>query len=144
MHAGKPFSEGNLLRMDYKSFWRGSDEIERIAGHKRQEIGVRVREHLHIRRIDDFGRAHAVQIGTVEGRHGDFVVPADVAQRPEKSVAMSCDGDISLLPGQGRAGNMPYRSPQSPCIDAFLNHCIETDSWNLNFSKSSRRDWMKR
>ena len=86
---------GLLPRMDDKSFGSGTEVGERIAGHERQLLTGRAMEDLHIFWINDFDCINRIPKRPVRRRDEDGVLLAHVPQRPEESVAMRGDTDIS-------------------------------------------------
>jgi hypothetical protein len=89
-------------------------------------------QHCDVLGLDHFGKVHAIAIGPVSRRQGDFIILMDIAQPSEKRVSVSYDRDVPLLARQRGTWDMPDRPSQSFFVGAFRDHRRKTDGAYLD------------
>lgn len=104
---------------------------KRIASDQ-GEFVLAVKFHfVHIMRIDDFERTHAVIVGMGRCVERNFIALLDLTKRPEERVTMARDHYISWLARPRRTWNVTKADTQGLRSDTFLNNHRKTDSGNL-------------
>jgi len=104
---------------------------KRIASDQ-GEFVLAVKSHfVHIMRIDDFERTHAVIVGMGGCVERDFIALLDLTKRPEERVTMARDDYISWLAWPGRTWNVTKANTQGLRFHTFLNNDRKTNPGNL-------------
>ena len=67
------------MRTDDKSLVGGADKIERVTGHQGKDVVNGIVQHLSVLGLDHLGRVHAIAVGSVQCRQGDFIVFVNIS-----------------------------------------------------------------
>ena len=80
--------------------------------------------------VDDADRRHAIRIATLTRIDEHIVAFPNVANLPEERVAMSGDGHVARLTGQGSVLNVARTTTQRACVGAMQDDGVKVHPWN--------------
>jgi hypothetical protein len=110
---------------------RRADVIERVAGDQRQRGLGGCFEHADIVRVHDLQRLHLIFERPAQRGEDDFVVHADVSQRPEKRVAMRGHRNVARPARHWRRRQVTRGAGKYAVIVALVNHYADSQPRNL-------------
>src|ERR1700732_3434681 len=94
-----------------ESLWCCSDVVKGKACNQRERLFVRRLDHRDGGRRHDRSPLYLVLKFAIRRPQNDWVAPLHVAQWPEKTVAMACQGDVSRFAWQRGFGDMSHCEP---------------------------------
>jgi len=112
---------------DDEAFGGGADKIEWVTSHQCEEVVRSGGKHLNVRGLDHLRRVYSIEVGSVQRRHGNFIVLLNIPQAAKEGIPMSHQSDVAPLAGERGSGNMPDRVLQSSIVYAFHDHGREAD-----------------
>src|ERR1700693_4555529 len=80
---------GDALGVNDKSVGGGANEVERITGDQGKAFVRAGLQHFDVGWTYYPGGDHAIAVRAEQSGEGDYVVPLNVSQRPEKRVAVA-------------------------------------------------------
>jgi hypothetical protein len=107
-------------------------KIERVTRDQSKHGVVGAIQHFSLPGIHDLSKIHAIAIESIQCLQRNFIVFVDVAQGPEECVAMSGDPYVAGLARECRTWDVSDGTAQGLVVNAFQNHCCNTESAYLD------------
>jgi len=120
--------------MHDEPFWRGSNEVKRIARYQREFRTGPGLHNLGVFRIHNFRRVDHVFVRSAYGCEVNAVACHYPFEFAEKRVPVRCDRDVAVCAGQRSPRYMPGSDDQGIVLNALEDHHRNTDSGNLELA----------
>jgi len=117
-----------------KSVRGGANEVERIASDQSKGFIFALIQYFDIGRTDDPGRYDAIAILAEQRAYRYDIVLPDIAQGPEKCVAVGGNSCVPRLSRQRSAWNMTSRAPEGERAHALDHHYGKSETWDIQDS----------
>ena len=126
--------EYNLAGADDKTVGGCADVVERETGDESESGKGRCAENFDVGGGNDLSGFDEVLKIASGGLESDGVARPDIAERPEKSVAVTGESDIAWFSGQGGFGYVADSAAQNGMGIALDNDGFEVKPGDLDFA----------